>query len=97
MAHVTGGGIAGNLSRVLPNTVDAEIDTSSWPRPAIFDEVAEIGRVASDDMFQTFNMGVGFIVVVDEEHMATAQQALQLDSSVIGTIVPGTGEVLLGL
>jgi len=96
MAHITGGGIAGNLTRVLPDEVDAAIDTASWQRPAVFTEIAAIGSVAEPDMYTTFNMGIGFVVVVASADVTAAQDALGIASRVIGGTVPGTGAVRLG-
>jgi phosphoribosylformylglycinamidine cyclo-ligase len=67
MCHVTGGGIVGNLPRVLPEGVGAELDEASWPRPAIFDLVAARGGVSHAEMHRTFNMGLGFLVVTEPE------------------------------
>ena len=64
-AHITGGGIAENLARVLPNTVTASIDTGLLPQVAIFDSIAERLNVQNDEMFRVFNMGVGMIFVVE--------------------------------
>ncbi len=95
MAHVTGGGIASNLARVLPENVDAVIDKGSWPRPPVFAEVADIGGIAEADMFTTFNMGVGFIAIVNPADVTAARQALEVAAQVIGTITPGTGSARL--
>lgn len=95
MAHVTGGGIAGNLSRVLPANIDAAVDANSWERPAVFSELANIGRIDSESMFQTFNMGIGFIAIIDEEDVESAQTALAIGSTVIGQTVTGSGRVHL--
>ena len=95
MAHVTGGGIAGNLSRVLPANIDAEVDANSWDRPAIFAEVADIGRIDTESMFQTFNMGIGFIAIIDETDVGKAQAAIGIDATVIGETVAGSGRVRL--
>ena len=65
MAHITGGGITDNLPRILPNEVHAEIDRSSWRVPPIFEWLQKAGRVPRDDMFRTFNMGVGLILVCE--------------------------------
>jgi phosphoribosylformylglycinamidine cyclo-ligase len=65
LAHVTGGGILGNLSRVLPDGVRARIDWDSWERPAVFDWIAERG-VAEDEARRVFNLGVGMCAVVPE-------------------------------
>jgi len=95
MAHVTGGGIASNLQRVLPANVNAVINVGSWPEPVVFAEVAEIGSIDRDEMFATFNMGVGFIVVLEESAVATAQSALDMPSRVIGNIEEGAGRARL--
>jgi phosphoribosylformylglycinamidine cyclo-ligase len=62
MAHVTGGGLAGNLVRVLPEGVHARIATHSWELPAIFRAIAQRGEVAAEEMRATFNLGVGFVL-----------------------------------
>jgi len=66
MAHITGGGIAGNLVRVLPRGVRACIHLGSWPVPEIFAEVAKRGPVDMDEMYKVFNMGLGFILIVPQ-------------------------------
>lgn len=91
MAHVTGGGITANLARVLPGTVDAVIDQTSWTRPAVFAEVASIGGISEADMFTTFNMGIGFIAIVSTADVGTARESLGIASHVIGSVVAGTG------
>ncbi len=68
MAHITGGGITDNLPRVLPAGTQAAIDRSSWAPPAIFRWLQRTGRVPSDDMYRTFNMGIGLIIVTAAEH-----------------------------
>jgi phosphoribosylformylglycinamidine cyclo-ligase len=64
VAHVTGGGIVGNLPRVLPPGVDAELDRSSWEVPRVFTEIQRLGAVADDEMARVFNLGLGMVVVV---------------------------------
>ena len=63
-AHVTGGGILGNLSRVLPDGLHAEIDWGSWPRPPVFAWLAR--HVAEDELRRVFNLGIGWCAVVAE-------------------------------
>jgi phosphoribosylformylglycinamidine cyclo-ligase len=65
LAHVTGGGILGNLTRVLPEGVSAEIDWGAWPRPAVFDWLDEQG-VPEDEQRRVFNMGIGMCAVVSD-------------------------------
>jgi phosphoribosylformylglycinamidine cyclo-ligase len=64
-AHITGGGILGNLPRVLPDGLGARLRKAAWEVPPIFDLIRKRGRVANDEMYGTFNMGLGMIVVVD--------------------------------
>jgi phosphoribosylformylglycinamidine cyclo-ligase len=64
LAHITGGGIPGNLPRVLPSGVKAVIDLESWPVPPIFKYLAKLGKIETDELLQSFNMGVGMIIVV---------------------------------
>ncbi len=65
MAHITGGGIPGNLARVIPEGLVATVDVSSWEPEPIFREIQQRGDVAGPEMYRVFNMGIGFIVVVD--------------------------------
>ena len=92
MAHITGGGIIDNLPRVLPDGVDARIDTASWEVPAIFQWLQRSGHVPLDDMRRTFNMGIGLIVIVAPPD-ADATLAHLGDARVIGTLVPGARQV----
>ncbi|MEE8215672.1 MAG: phosphoribosylformylglycinamidine cyclo-ligase [Acidiferrobacterales bacterium] len=74
MAHVTGGGLPGNVPRVLPKGVQAVIDARTWRRPAIFDWVQENGDIEDDEMYRTFNCGIGMVLVVrDGDEAATIQ------------------------
>lgn len=69
MAHITGGGIDGNLPRSIPDGLGARLKKGSWPEPPIFGLVRRLGRVPEDDMRQTFNMGIGFILVVNGQNV----------------------------
>jgi len=77
MAHITGGGIPGNLPRVLPRSVQAVIDLGSWPVPKIFQFLARAGKVGRDDLLETFNLGVGMILVVSAAHIAKVEADLK--------------------
>ena len=63
-AHITGGGIGGNLKRILPPSVDAEVHVGTWPEPPVFDLLRRAGGVAEDDMRRAFNLGVGLVAVL---------------------------------
>jgi phosphoribosylformylglycinamidine cyclo-ligase len=98
MAHITGGGLPGNLDRALPDTLDAVVETSSWEIPHVFAELQRAGSVPRDDMFRTFNMGVGMVVICDSgtvsEVLGSAAQQ-RVNGWVLGEIRPGTGRVVL--
>ena len=64
MAHITGGGITGNLPRALPRNVQAVVDLGSWPVLPIFRYLAHVGHIERDELLKTFNLGVGMILVV---------------------------------
>ena len=83
LAHVTGGGIAGNLARVLPEGLGATIDPSSWERPEVFRWLADSG-VAEDELRRVFNIGIGYCAIIPA---ADARD----DDLVIGRIVAGGG------
>ncbi len=76
MAHITGGGITGNLPRVLPQGRRAWIDLRTWTAPPIFDLIRKVGRIAPDEMEQTFNNGLGMILVVDKKRVDAVTRAL---------------------
>ncbi|MFI5279111.1 MAG: phosphoribosylformylglycinamidine cyclo-ligase [Gemmatimonadales bacterium] len=96
LAHITGGGIPGNLNRVLPDVVDALIEGGSWPMPKACTVVQEGGHVADEEMRRVFNLGVGMIAVCaksDAESVRKAAGAAGVDTWLIGRIVKGTGTV----
>ncbi len=99
VAHVTGGGLPGNLARVLPADVDAVIDPMSWERPAIFAEIQRLGDVADDEMARVFNLGVGMVVVVppgrDVFSALDVLRAAGHRAVEIGVVVDGQGRVAL--
>jgi phosphoribosylformylglycinamidine cyclo-ligase len=90
-AHITGGGLAGNLARVLPEGAGVEIDTGSWKPPSVFDLVASYG-VERHEMFSTFNMGVGFCLIVDPQTADRVEAATASHSPTsIGVVTSGGG------
>ena len=85
-AHITGGGLAANLSRALPHGLGADIDTTSWERPAVFELVTERG-VPEEEMRTTFNLGIGFCLVVDPERVDDVRAATAIhDPRPIGVV-----------
>ena len=77
MAHITGGGIPGNLPRVLPSGVKAIIDLDAWPVPPIFKYLAKLGEIDIDELLQAFNMGIGMIVIVPGDHVKEVEADLK--------------------
>ncbi len=94
-AHITGGGLPGNVPRNLPDGTRAVLEERRWPRPAIFDVIEREGQVPRDEMYRTFNMGLGLVAVVAPKDEAAALAVLRgrgLEAWTVGTIERGTGE-----
>ena len=89
-AHITGGGIAGNLSRVIPDGLAATVDPRAWRWPAVFEQIAEDGGVPLEEMRSTFNLGVGMALIVRPED-AEAVTASLPGSFTIGRVEPAQG------
>lgn len=92
LAHITGGGLPGNVIRVLPEGHRAVIERSRWEVPHVFDVLQRVGGVPPGDMFRTFNMGIGFTAVVAQDDVDATLKAFEtseLDADVIGYIAEG--------
>jgi phosphoribosylformylglycinamidine cyclo-ligase len=93
MAHITGGGITENLPRVLPHGTAAVIDCAAWQVPPLFTWLQQNGQVPADDMFRTFNMGIGLIIVAARDRAEQLLEELAArggrDARVIGEVVAG--------
>jgi phosphoribosylformylglycinamidine cyclo-ligase len=98
LAHVTGGGLPGNLDRVLPPTLDAVIDRLSWEVPAVFRVLMDAGAVEPAEMYRTFNMGVGMVVICqpsDVDVVLSAAARAGVPGWILGSLRSGTGAVIL--
>jgi phosphoribosylformylglycinamidine cyclo-ligase len=96
LSHITGGGLPGNIPRVLPDGLGARIRRGSWEIPPIFRLIQRGGGVSDAEMFRTFNMGIGMVVVVAPEDLHEAEHSLERRgeaSHVIGRVVAGSGVV----
>jgi len=79
LVHVTGGGLPGNLRRVMPEGCRASVDYEAWTRPPLFDRIQQDGEVPEADMRQTFNLGIGLVAVVREADVEEARRVLEQD------------------
>ena len=98
VAHITGGGLPGNVPRMLPNHLDAVIHRSTWDVPPIFGEIAHVGGVLEQEMERVFNLGIGMVVAVAAENAASADRVLRAhghDAVVVGEVVDGSGQLTL--
>lgn len=96
VAHITGGGLPGNVARVLPAGTDAVIDTGSWAVPPIFSEIQRLGDISDDEMRRVFNIGIGMAVVVGGGEVDEAIEVLRSSGQLaqkIGAVTAGTGHV----
>ncbi|MDQ4131473.1 MAG: phosphoribosylformylglycinamidine cyclo-ligase [Actinomycetota bacterium] len=92
--HVTGGGLPGNLPRVLPAGLGARVDVSTWQRPAIFELLGRLGPVSEEEMWRTFNLGVGMVAVVapgDSDDAIGLLRARGVEAWVMGRVREGPG------
>jgi len=90
LAHITGGGLPGNIPRVLPNGCKAHLDKKTWPTPKIYFHIQQLGKVVEEEMYRVFNMGIGFVLIVPSEKSdAVIERANQLGERAfcIGEIV----------
>ncbi len=98
MAHITGGGLPGNLNRVLPSNMDAVVDTSSWEPPNLFRVLADAGAVSPDEMFRAFNMGVGMVVISGTVESSRIRELARIQGVAawqMGAVAKGSGRVVL--
>ena len=98
MAHITGGGLPGNLNRALPEDLDAEVDSGSWQVPNLFQQLMRAGGVGRDEMFRTFNMGVGMVVLADHADVETIKASAESEGVkawLLGRVVRGSGRVVI--
>ncbi len=96
IAHITGGGLLDNIPRVLPEGCAVELDPSRWRRPPIFDVVQKLGSVPKEEMYRTFNMGVGMVLIVAPYYAQSVLRQLRKageDAVIIGRVVQGDRQV----
>ncbi len=94
LAHITGGGLIDNLPRVLPDDLGAYIDTSSWQQPALFQYLIKQAELNQEDAHQILNCGIGMVVIVAPDDVATVQAAIPEETFIIGEVTATPGIVL---
>ena len=94
LAHITGGGFLENIPRILPDGVSVEIKRGTWPEPPIFGVMQKLGNVSDNEMFRTFNMGIGMMVVCSDDNAPSIQQEVG-NCRLVGKVVTGINEVVL--
>ena len=95
IAHITGGGLPGNLPRVLPDNTRAVVQSGSWQWPAVFNWLQQQGNIATKEMYRTFNCGVGMVIIVADADKTLALDLLQQAGEKaweLGTIEAHSGE-----
>jgi len=95
LAHITGGGLVGNVPRILPRGTKAVIDKATWPRPELFKWLQQAGSVAEDEMFRVFNCGVGMVLVLSPDKAPAAMALLKREGELvyqIGRVEAAPGE-----
>lgn len=96
LAHITGGGLTDNIPRILPEGTAVKIEKESWPVPPLFELLHRLGNVSESEMYRTFNMGVGMVIVCSRDDAETIQSHLKTRSEAcyeIGSVVSGNREV----
>jgi len=99
MAHITGGGMIGNLSRVIPDGLSARLHFTPWKIPPMFRAIQHLGDIADEEMFATFNMGIGYVLIVPERSRSHARELLAEGGEEVielGEIAAGPTKVTLG-
>jgi phosphoribosylformylglycinamidine cyclo-ligase len=97
LAHITGGGLTHNIPRILPRNCQAQINVATWPVPPVFDVLKRLGNLEFNELYRTFNMGIGMVIVIDESKVATAVnhfKKVREKFYVIGKIIRGDKKVV---
>ncbi len=92
MAHITGGGLVGNIPRVLPNDCDAVLKKNAWPVHPIFTVLRKLGPIDEEEMYRVFNMGIGYVLIVAPDFAESVKEKLEKSGETvyqIGVITAG--------
>jgi len=98
IAHITGGGLLENIPRILPSGISVEIDRNSWTKPPIFSLIQKEGKISDEEMYRTFNMGIGMVLIVPDGESEKILEELRLmnyDSSIVGKVIKGNKQIII--
>ena len=98
IAHITGGGLIENIPRILPEGLSVVIDASSWQRPPVFSLIQKDGNIAKQEMYRTFNMGIGMVLIVPEsesEKMLVELESMNCESYIMGQVIKGNKKTII--
>ena len=98
IAHITGGGLIENIPRILPEGFSIQIDQKSWPKPPIFSLIQKEGSIAEQEMYRTFNMGIGMVLIVSESgsgKILEELKAMNCESYIIGQVIKGNKHIVI--
>jgi phosphoribosylformylglycinamidine cyclo-ligase len=99
IAHITGGGFLENIPRILPDEVSVQINQKSWIRPPIFSLIQKEGKISDQEMYRTFNMGIGMVLIVsnrESEKILKELRTIGYDSCLIGKVIKGNKQIIIG-
>ena len=99
IAHITGGGLSENINRILPPKLEAQIDRSSWEQPQVFTWLEQMGNIPNNEMWGTFNCGIGLVLVIKKEDVTRTKEVVEAAGEkafIIGEIVEGERGVVIG-
>ncbi len=99
IAHITGGGLLENIPRILPDGVSVKIDRESWPKPPIFSLIQKEGNISDEEMYRTFNMGIGMVLIVRPNKIKQIINELKMikyDPYIIGKVTEGNKQIIIG-
>ena len=98
IAHITGGGIVENIPRILPEEVSIQINQKSWAKPSIFTFIQKEGEISDEEMYRTFNMGIGMVLIVSDRESEKILEELRImgcDSCLIGKVIKGNKQIII--
>ena len=98
IAHITGGGLLENIPRILPDGVSVQINQKSWPKPSIFSFIQKEGKISDQEMYRTFNMGIGMVLIVSDpesEKIIEELRTINYDTFLIGKVIKGNKQIII--